>query len=58
MDITQWIRSRAAARQPLNIHAVWREHSELLELAFAGPTPRGWRRSWRGSLIDAGVGPL
>jgi len=53
MDITQWIRSRAATGQPLNLHAVARERPDLLELAFAGPTPRGWRRS----LMDAGVDP-
>ncbi len=53
MDITQWIRSQAATGQPLNIHAVQRERPDLLEQAFAGPTPRGWRRS----LIDAGVDP-
>ena len=53
MDITNWIRSQAATGQPLNIHAVQRERPDLLEQAFAGPTPRGWRRS----LIDAGVDP-
>ena len=53
MDITNWIRSQAATGQPLNIHAVQRERPDLLEQAFAGPTPRGWRRSLR----DAGVDP-
>lgn len=53
MDLTRWIRSRAASGQPLNLHAVQRERPDLLELAFAGPSPRGWRRS----LIDAGVDP-
>ena len=53
MDLTSWIRSRAATRQPLNIHAVARERPDLLEQAFAGPAPRGWRRS----LLDAGVDP-
>ena len=53
MDLTQWIRSQAATRRPLNIHAVQRERPDLLEQAFAGPAPRGWRRS----LIDAGVDP-
>ncbi|MEI7912559.1 MAG: SEL1-like repeat protein [Verrucomicrobiota bacterium] len=53
MELTQWIRSQAATGQPLNIHAVQRERPDLLEQAFAGPAPRGWRRS----LIDAGVDP-
>jgi hypothetical protein len=53
MNITKWIRSRAASGQALNLHAVARERPDLLELAFAGPTPRGWRRS----LMDAGVDP-
>jgi hypothetical protein len=53
MDLTHWIRSRAATGQPLNTHAVARERPDLLDLAFAGPAPRGWRRS----LIDAGVDP-
>ena len=53
MDTTHWIRSRAATGQPLNLHAVMRERPDLLEHVFAGPTPRGWRRS----LIDAGVDP-
>ena len=53
MELTQWIRSQAATGQPLNIHAVQRERPDLLELAFAGPAPRGWHRS----LIDAGVDP-
>ena len=53
MNLTKWIRSRAATQQPLNLHAVARERPDLLELAFAGPTPRGWRRS----LVDAGVDP-
>ncbi len=53
MELTQWIRSQAATGQPLNIHAVQRERPDLLDVAFAGPAPRGWRRS----LIDAGVDP-
>ncbi|MEI6674837.1 MAG: hypothetical protein WCO57_06635 [Verrucomicrobiota bacterium] len=53
MKLSKWIRSRAATQQPLNLHAVARERPDLLELAFAGPTPRGWRRS----LMDAGVDP-
>ena len=53
MDLTKWIRSRAATGQPLNLHSVARERPDLLELAFSGPTPRGWR----GSLLDAGVDP-
>ncbi len=53
MDLSSWIRSRAATRQPLNIHAVARERPDLLDQAFAGPSPHGWRRS----LIDAGVDP-
>jgi len=53
MDPTQWIRSQAATGQPLNLHAVGRVRPDLLELAFAGPAPRGWRRS----LMDAGVDP-
>ena len=44
MDITKWIRFQAATRQPLNIHAVQREQPDLLEQAFAGPTPRGCNR--------------
>ena len=51
MDLTKWIRSQAATRQPLNLHAVARARPDLLEQAFAGPAPRGWRRS----LMDAGV---
>lgn len=53
MDTTQWIRSRATTEQPLNLHAVGRERPDLLEQAFALPTPRGWRKC----LIDAGVDP-
>ena len=53
MKLSKWIRSRAATQQPLNLHAVTRERPDLLELAFAGPTPRGWRRS----LMDAGSIP-
>ena len=53
MDVTRWIRSRAAVEQPLNLHAVRREQPDLLEQAFAGPSPRGWRRT----LIAAGVDP-
>ena len=53
MELTDWIRSRAASGQPLNLHAVARERPDLLEMAFGGPNSRGWR----GSLIDAGVDP-
>ncbi|MEI6177641.1 MAG: hypothetical protein WCS43_12175 [Verrucomicrobiota bacterium] len=53
MNLTEWIRSRAASGQPLNLHAVMRERPDLIKLAFIGPNPRGWRRS----LIDAGVDP-
>ena len=53
MQITKWIRSEAASGQALNIHSVKRRRPDLLEQAFAGETPRGWRRS----LIDAGVDP-
>jgi phosphoglycolate phosphatase-like HAD superfamily hydrolase len=53
MDATEWIRSRAANGQPLNLHAVMRERPDLLEQAFAGPSPLGWRRT----LIQAGVDP-
>jgi hypothetical protein len=53
MKLKQWIRSRAAKGQALNLHAVLRERPDLLEKAFSGPTPRGWFRS----LIDAGVDP-
>ena len=53
MYTTEWIRSRAATRLPLNLHAVKRDRPDLLEKAFAGPSPHGWRRS----LIDAGVDP-
>ncbi len=49
----KWIQSRAARDLPLNLHAVMRERPTLLEEAFAGTTPRGWRRT----LIDAGVDP-
>ena len=53
MDLTKWIRSRAVSKQALNLHAVMRERPDLIEQAFAGPNPRGWRKS----LIDAGVDP-
>ena len=53
MKLSKWILSQAATRQPLNIHAVARVRPDLLEQAFAGPAPRGWRRS----LMDAGVDP-
>jgi hypothetical protein len=53
MDIKKWIRSRYAANKPLNLHAVAREKPEILEKVFAGPKPRGWRRT----LIDAGADP-
>jgi hypothetical protein len=53
LEKLQWIRSRAAVGDPLNLHAVMRERPDLLEQAFALPTPRGWRRC----LVDAGVDP-
>jgi len=53
MDLTTWIRSQAASGLPLNLHAVQRARPDLLEMAFGGPSPRGWRRC----LIDAGVDP-
>jgi hypothetical protein len=52
-EMTKWIRSKAAKGQALNLHAVMRERPDLLEQAFGGTSPRGWRRS----LIDAGVDP-
>ena len=52
-EMTKWIRSQAAKGEALNLHAVMRERPDLLEQAFGGPSPRGWRRS----LIDAGVNP-
>ena len=33
MDITQWIRSQAAAGQPLKLHAVARKRPDMLEQA-------------------------
>jgi hypothetical protein len=53
MEITEWIRHRAASGQALNLHEVARERPELIEQAYALPSPRGWRRC----LIDAGVDP-
>ena len=51
--VTEWIRSRAASGEPLNLHAVNREAPEILRHVFRGPKPHGWRRS----LLDAGVDP-
>ena len=45
MDIKKWIRARYAAKKPVNLPAVARERSDILEKVFAGPKPRGWRRS-------------
>ncbi len=53
MNGTKWIQARAASGQALNLHAVQRERPDLLKQAFAGPSPRGWRRT----LIGAGVDP-
>lgn len=53
MRIAKWIKSQAAAGDALNLHAVARNRSDLLEKAFAGSAPRGWYRS----LVDAGVNP-
>jgi hypothetical protein len=53
MEITEWIRHRAATGQALNLHEVARERPVLIAHAFATPSPRGWRRC----LLDAGVDP-
>ncbi len=53
LTVKKWIQSRAKKNLPLNIHAVRRERPKLLEIAYAGEAPRGWRRS----LLDAGVSP-
>lgn len=53
MEITKWIRQRAASGQPLNLHVVERERPDFIEQAYALPSPRGWRRC----LIEAGVDP-
>lgn len=52
-ELTSWIRSRAETGQALNLHSVMRERPDLVELAFLGESPRGWRRS----LLDAGIDP-
>lgn len=51
--LSVWIRQRADDGEPLNLHAVLKARPDLLEEAFTGPHPRGWRRS----LLDAGVDP-
>jgi hypothetical protein len=53
MTLHHWIRQRADNREPLNLHAVLEARPDLLDEAFAGPRPQGWRRS----LFAAGVDP-
>jgi ROS/MUCR transcriptional regulator protein len=53
LAVRKWIQSRAVKKLPLNIHVVRRERPELLAIAYAGQTPRGWRRC----LLDADVSP-
>lgn len=53
MEMSKWIRHRAATGQALNLHEVERERPDLIAHAYALPTPRGWRRC----LVDAGVNP-
>lgn len=53
MKVLEWIKSQAAARQPLNLHAVARARPGFLKSAFSGRCPRGWYRT----LLDAGVNP-
>lgn len=53
MRVIDWIKSQAAAGQPLNLHAVARTRPGFLKSAFSGRSPRGWYRT----LIDAGADP-
>ncbi len=54
LDMSEWIRHRAATGQALNLHEVARVRPDLIAEAFALPSPQGWRRC----LMDAGVDPL
>lgn len=53
MEDVEWIKSQAAAKQPLNLHAVARNRPALLKAAYSGRSPRGWHRT----LVEAGVNP-
>lgn len=48
-----WIKSQAAANEPLNLHAVARRRPAILKAAFSGKSPTGWYRT----LVDAGINP-
>lgn len=53
MRVIDWIKSQAAEKEPLNLHAVAHRRPALLKAVFSGKSPKGWYRT----LVSAGINP-